>query len=299
VTTHTDDWDADEREALEPVLDEIEALRTAHASDPSLDLLRAARGQALPDDLQGRVSRRLEASAWSRTLVEGAEQAEPSLPRHDEDRILARLRREGGRVERPPIWRQLRVPALATAGVALIAVVVVRLSAPPTTQAPPASAPTVSLPTPAQAPVVRAHLSFDKPSVKLSPRALTYRGASGDKDFLTAIRPALDAFRDDDYARADREFAALAPRYPQAVEIPFYQGVARLFLNDAEGAATALTAAERVADSSFAPDIAWYRAVADERAGRLNEAKTRLDLLCRDAGNPRQAGACTALVSIR
>ena len=61
------------------------------------------------------------------------------------------------------------------------------------------------------------------------------------------------------YATANREFSALAPRYPKSVEVFFYQGIARLFLADAPGAIASLTTAGKIADSAFAWDIEWYR----------------------------------------
>ena len=43
-----DGWDADEREALQDVEEELDALRTRHDHDPPLDLLRAGHQDALP-----------------------------------------------------------------------------------------------------------------------------------------------------------------------------------------------------------------------------------------------------------
>jgi hypothetical protein len=139
-------------------------------------------------------------------------------------------------------------------------------------------------------------LSLDKPAVKLSPRAFTYRGAVGDSDFVSQLKPALDAIRQDDYRQANDAFTALARTYPDTVEIPFYQGVSRLFINDFGGADTSLAAAEQVdrsTDGSFATDIAWYRAIVDERLGRMADARARLDALCAQA-NARQTTACEA-----
>jgi hypothetical protein len=130
--------------------------------------------------------------------------------------------------------------------------------------------------------------------VRLSPRALTYRGAADGRDFASRLKPGFDAYRASDYARADREFTALAAQYPQAVEVFFYQGVARLFLNDFAGADVSLASADRLADVSFATEVAWYRAVIDERRGRLADARARLTSLCAHDNQPRQRPACEA-----
>lgn len=137
-------------------------------------------------------------------------------------------------------------------------------------------------------------LPLDKPDLKVSPSALAWRGPKGDNTLLADLKPAFDAFRAGDYALADREFAALSGTYPRSVEIALYQGVARLFLGNVAGATENLTAAEKLADRSFASDIAWYRAVADERAGNLASARARLTVLCAES-NARKQAACDAL----
>jgi hypothetical protein len=137
-------------------------------------------------------------------------------------------------------------------------------------------------------------LPLDKPEVKLSAAALTWRGPRAENDFLADLKPALDAYRGSDYQVAEREFARLVPRYPKSIEILFYQGVTRLFLNDARGAIERLAHAEAVADETFSADAAWYRAVADERAGNVAAARERLARLCAGPGD-RAESSCAAL----
>jgi hypothetical protein len=138
------------------------------------------------------------------------------------------------------------------------------------------------------------YLPLDKPAVKISPASLAYRGPGGENPLLADLKPAFDAFRAADYPSADREFSAIAGRYPTSVEIAFYQGVARLFLDNPKDAIASFTVAERLADSSFAWDVAWYRAVAEERAGNPGGARSRLAALCARA-DTRAGSACEAL----
>jgi hypothetical protein len=147
--------------------------------------------------------------------------------------------------------------------------------------------------------VVHFQLPLDKPAVKISPRAVTYRGDVGSDGFLSQLKPPLDGYRQGDYQGADREFSILATRYPQSVEVFFYQGISRLFLNDFAGADAALAAADRLADASFSADVSWYRAVVDERLGRLADARSRLRALCDRGNHARQAAACDAAVKLR
>ena len=292
MKTQSDDWDAEERETLNNLQPELDALRARHAGDPPLDLLRAADSDALPEELQARVSRHLSESDWSRALVQGADDVDVSLSSQDERRLLRRIQKEASQTSKRSLWDRLWIPALATAAVAVVAIVVIR-QADWTTKSTeqPTAPPSASVPAPTSP---QFQLALAKPDVKLSPAALTYRGTTGEQGFLGDIKPALDAFRQNDYARADREFSALAPRYPQSVEVAFYQGVARLFQNDIAGADVSLVAAEGINEASFASEVAWYRAVVDERSGRPAAARTRLDGLCRDATFIRRAQACEA-----
>lgn len=137
-------------------------------------------------------------------------------------------------------------------------------------------------------------LALDKPDIKVSPSALAWRGPRGENTLLADLKPAFDAYRADDFQRADREFSALSAKYPQAIEIALYQGVVRLFLGNSQGAIASLTAAELLPDKSLSWEVAWYRAVADERAGNLSDVRTRLTGLCAQPDR-RARIACDAL----
>jgi hypothetical protein len=107
------------------------------------------------------------------------------------------------------------------------------------------------------------------------------------------LKPALDAFRAGDYRLADREFSAIAGRYPDLIEVALYQGISRLFIGDVAGATASLRAAEKIGDEAFRNDVAWYLAVAEERSGNVAAARARLSGLCPNgSGDPR---ACAAL----
>jgi Flp pilus assembly protein TadD len=134
-------------------------------------------------------------------------------------------------------------------------------------------------------------LALAKPELKLSFAALQWRGSAGDNPLITDLAPGFDAFRRDDFAEAARQLEPLERKHPASVEVFFYLGVAKLMQNDLPGARRALGTALGVADQAFAPDVAWYLAVAEERSGNPASARTRLDRLCRDGG-ARAADAC-------
>jgi len=298
MKTPGDGWDREEREALAPMEAELEALRARHAGDPPFDLLRAARADALPPELQARVSAYLDDSEWSRALVDGAFDVEHTLDDAAADRLLARITRSAEPrrpwFSRPYVW----APLAAAATIAII------VTAWPQPRTPPSAAPTAA-PAKPESTVARAEpprfeaqgsiagLPFDKPDVKLSVAALTWRGPSG-STLVDDLAPALDAYRRSDYARAAQALERVEQRYPSSIEAPFYRGVSLLFLNDYPGAIAELQKAERLNDSTFAPDVAWYLAVAEQRAGNTVAARTHLDALCRTPG-PRSGAACDAI----
>jgi hypothetical protein len=300
VTTDRHDWDRDEREALAGLDDQIDAMRRRHVNDPPFELLRAAHADALPSDLQAAVSEHMAASAMSRTLAEGIGEDAPGLSADEQQRLLARIMNEARKESEPSRgWAWLR-PALVGSGVIAMAAVVwivARQTEVGERMAPPET--TVVVATPPAAPPFL--LPFEKPDVRLGMGALTWRGSKPATDdgnqLLTELKPGLDAYRRSDYATADRELTVLANRYPGTIEILFYQGVSRLFLNDLPGAISSFDAAEALNDRTFAADVSWYRAVAEQRSGNAAGAQARLDALCRAGGNGA-ARACAALDQI-
>jgi len=308
VSTDRHDWDREERQALDGLEDQIDAMRRRHVGAPPFELLRAAQSDALPEDLQTSISEHLAASAMSRTLAEGLGEDAPALSAEEQERLLARIMKDARKESAPAsAWGWLR-PVLVGTGLVTVASMVWIISTktevserlgPPETQvvvALPPSAPPFLLP-------------FEKPDVRLGMGALTWRGsapsATDDGNQLLAdLKPGLDAYRGNNYATADRELTALASRYPGTIEILFYQGVSRLFLNDYAGAIAAFDAADAVGDRTFASDVAWYRAVAEQRSGHDARARAQLDEICnaRDGRRVRlqpdqrdTVRACTAL----
>lgn len=288
-----DGWDPDEREALDALQPDLDALQARHPTVPPMDLLRAARHDALPAELQARAERRLSEDAWARALVEGVDAVDPALSAAEEDRLLARVRPRA--VDR----RHARLPyygafALAAAAVVAMAIWIVPSAPPPT---PPAELPRASTPPAAPPAAVRVELPLEHPPIVLSLAALTWRGGGADNPLLRDLKSPLDAFQQRDYVRADREFAAMEASYPRAVEVFFYGAVARLFLGEAGRALPAFERAAALSDSTLAPRISWYRAIAEYRAGNADAARARLETLCR-AGGEYGSQACKGVEQI-
>ena len=290
MKTPADGWDADERKALEDIEPLIDELQSRHAADPSIDVLRAARAGVLPEEIQRRVSQQLDASPWNRVLVDGVSGDQGGLTADDQSRLLRRIKEEAARSAEPSPrrWVWLWQPAFATAAVVVVVAATVWLLR--GREAPPSPEPETQVAVNEPPPVVPPVLPLDKPVIKISAAALTFRGAS-DNQLLADLKQPFDAIRADDYRTAVDAFSSLARQYPMSVEVAYYDGVARIFLDDPAGALASLARAEQIGESSFASDIAWYQAVALERAGRRDEARDRLRALC-DAKGARSAEAC-------
>lgn len=303
------DWTDDERDALGGLEADLDVIRQRHAGDPPLELLRAGRASSLPEPLQGQISTHLDESAWSRALVDGLDDALPAQPLDNvtEMRILARLRAvtDAGR----PAWHGWAAGGLAVAAALILAVFVVTgrsgsLPRLPAESAAPASevtarsgapAPVPNAPvTPASPATSETTLAFARAEIKLSAAALTWRGAAEANPYLQALKPALDAYRDGRDEEADRLFAALAGRFPAAVEVAYFHGVTRMLLGDFGGAVPLLARAVALDDVQFTEDATWYLAVAEHNAGRHDAARVRLQRLCRESG-ARRAEACAAV----
>lgn len=288
-------WDDEEREALAGLEPELDALRARHARAPELELLRAAEAEVLPDDIQSAGARYLAEDRWSRALVAGLTDADASLDPADQSRLLARIQREArpSARSRPSwIWPPLAVAAAAVV-VIIGAVVWAMRPGGDRTVAPDR---TVAVQTPASSP--RYVMALAKPEVKLSAAALTWRGAGRPGDLTADLKPGLDAFRRDDFGSARRALAALTEKYAASVEVFFYLGVSQLFLDDARSALDSFATAATRADAMFAPDITWYRSIAEERLGRIDAARTGLTELC-GGTTPRAADACAALGALK
>ncbi len=298
MNTDRHDWDREEREALAGLEEQLDAMRRRHVNDPPVEMLRAAHADALPEDLQTSVSEHLAASGMSRTLAEGLGEDAPTLSREEQDRLLARIMKDARKESAPAsAWGWLR-PVLVGSGVVALASLVWVVSK--TTEVgeqlgPPETQVVVNLP-PAAPPFL---LPYEKPDVRLGMGALTWRGSSptttdDGNQLLADLKPGLDAYRRNDYATANRDLTALATRYPGTIEILFYQGISRLFLEDYTGAMAAFDAAEAVGDRTFAADVSWYRAVAEQRSGNVAQARAHLDAICNARGTD-STRACTAL----
>lgn len=291
-----DGWDADERDALDGLGEELAELRARHATDPPLDVLRAADANALPEEMQKQVAEHLQSSAWSRALVEGLRDAQGNdrLDSVTEQRMLDRITRQAAAAAPRQRWRMaIAVGGFAVAATLLLAVLVSRRSpervVPVDAVAPPQAATGINAAPQPAAPLL---IAYTKPDVKLSTAVLTWRG-DADNPLLRDLAPAFEAYRADDYARAVAAFDKLAAQYPAVVDVLFYQGVSRMLAGDDAGAVGPLAAAEALNEPAFLDDAPWFLAVAQQRSGS-GEPRRLFQQLCRGKSS-YAADACKAV----
>jgi hypothetical protein len=288
--------DVDESDLGAELRQAITSLRARRASGPDVDVLLAAHAGILPPALQQAVSEYADGSPTSQMLVSGFDDVNVEISDQDRDRLWLRVQRTAQRgADRPRYSRAWKWWVPATAAIAASIVVFVwigRRASGPLISSAPRSERTVATAQPA-APRL-ALLPLDHPAVRVGTSALAWRGTDARNAFVADLKSPLDAYKRGDFAAAAGQLSVLQGRYPRAPEVFFYQGISRLQLNDTAGAIAALLAAERIADPGFADDVAWYLAVAEQRAGSIDGAVTRLAALCGGAG-PRAAAACAAL----
>jgi hypothetical protein len=143
-------------------------------------------------------------------------------------------------------------------------------------------------------------LKLEKAAVKVPAAAvLLYRnGGNTDKAYLQDLAAALEPYRAENFAESALRLQELSTKYPKSAEAFFYLGVSQLFLNQPEKALDSLKAAKPLADESLQDDVSWYLAVALERSGQPQDARSEVDRLCTGARDYKEK-ACRALVEMK
>jgi len=259
---------------------------------PPPELVQALRADVLPADLRAHLATHVESCSVCRALGEALDESVESLTPEEQERILARVRAVTGRSHessrRQRWW-------LASAAAALVAAVGVgslllwqsrretALDAPtvPSSPAPRAPAPALGV----ELPAIRLPGVVGLPS----------RGSPETAEREQLIR-ALEPYRAGQYAEGARRLHAFVRRHPQSAEGQLYLGVGSLLMYRDEDAVTALEAAERLAKTNvyLRHESNWYLALAYRRLGQVEQARDRLDALCR-SNHVRAARACAGI----
>ena len=156
------------------------------------------------------------------------------------------------------------LPLLAAAATIALAVAGWRVLRPATLSAP--GDPVVSTPprTPEQTTATLGPPIEKAPVVLSASRALVFRGETADP-FVAEFATAIEPYRKDDYPEAITRLDALARKYPDADEPPFYLGVSLLLASRRGDAVAPLQRAAKAKDPAIAEQAARYLSLATAR----------------------------------
>jgi hypothetical protein len=271
-----------------------------NAGCPSPDLLQAAQAGVLPPALGDPVRRHLEACSICQSLLHGLDELDDApVPGDGSQRIWHQIQgniardRSGSPALRQSVWRWLGFrPWLAVAAASAIVLLTLGVGLMREARRPAvAISPALPLVTAQASPV----LALEKAPIVLPPAALlVWRGQDQGADPWKELQSALTLYQSGDYGPAAEQLRGLAAKRPRLAEAWFYLGVCRLFLKADAEATGDLQTARDLARPPLADYAGWYLALADERTGKVPEARSLLDELCR-GGGAMAAKACTGL----
>jgi len=285
------DFDFEERDFQRELRAAWGAGRLGSAPCPKTDLLMAA-CSGVPFEGAAEVLRHVAVCPICEQLSRDlAEYEFPPATRSEDRRLRARWQNSETR-SIPPWHRSWGILSLAAVfGVLVIAVLVVRHTPQPARSHPAG----VASQKPAAGLTPPSALTLTKAAIKIPASVvLTFRGdAESAKTYLADLANALEPYRQDNYVEALRRLAILSPKYPDAAEPAYYEGVSQLFLNQNQSAIESFEAARRRGSDTLRDDISWYLALAFYRSGKAVDARQQTEALCQRAGEYK-ARACAA-----
>lgn len=270
-----------------------DALRAERDGCPHPDLLFARRSETFDAGLRERLEQHVSTCEACRRLAEdfdglGLAEADAAV----EARVLTRVAHPAGHGRAG--WLSLAAGLVVASGLG-VAWWHARSPAPAprssaATQAPPA--------VPAPLPVVALWTVTPAPvRVPLSLGVSRGGGPAPLPDGAVLVE-ALAPYQQGDYAAAVGRLAAVVRDHPESGEAHFYLGVAHLMAGDPDQALVSFDEASSRLPATRRAEAEWYRATAEQRAGRPGAARARLHVLCAQPGN-YQAQACAAEASLK
>jgi hypothetical protein len=292
------DFEGEEQGFVKEYGNPLQGLREIHSQCPPPDMIIAAEGEALPEELARRVKNHLADCGLCQVLARdlgrlGTPGTTTDERARIEERVFAHVPLPGAkRLWWLWGWQSKAVVVLAAAVLAVSAWtwMYLRQSAQESRTEQAAQAPPI---TPANSSVFR----LEKPPVKiLATSVLAWRG-TGDATkatYLQELESALKLYEAGDFAGASAKLAEVAAKYPRGAEAAFYSGICRLFLGQNQDAIFALREAEAIGEDALIQDLSWYLSLAFQRTGDTASASARLKRLCESQGSYTER-ACQGL----
>ena len=276
-----------------------EALRAERDGCPHPELLFARQSEALDADVRDRIRRACRDVPGLPTFGRGLRRTRPG-------RAGCRGRGARARASDRVAASRARGPALAgrraPCGIGPRRHLVVHARQRPTSAPPVASqAPAVPVATPAPPPGAVVALWTITPApvrLPLSSLGVPRSGGTGATPSGDVLVAALAPYQLGDYTGAVARLSAVVRDFPESGEAHFYLGVSYLMAGDAIRAVDSLDHATSRLPEARRAEAEWYQATAEQRAGRTDEARARVRVLCAQPGE-HQADACAAEASLK
>jgi hypothetical protein len=268
------------------------AWRATRRSCPHPDLLMARKSEVIDGDVRAAIRTHLEACEACRRLaadLDGLGLEQPDM--ETEQRVRERVAAPAGR--RVPAW----IPAAAVVALGVSAALWWTRSSSHTVEEPPATVARVP-PAPSTRPKPVALWEVQAPAIRLPITGIGASRSGAGRASDTALADALEGYRTGRLADSIAPLERLAETQPDSPGVNFYLGVAYLLSNRAPDAVGPLERARPIAEAGRRAEIDWYLATAEQRAGRIDAARTRLRALCEAPGEYRDR-ACAAQSLLR
>jgi TolA-binding protein len=277
------------------------AWRGERLSCPPPDLVMMHGSEALPDDVRARLEQHLETCDACRRLARSFDEAARGSEGDVERRVFERVKRGTGWT--PSRGLMLAAGFLLAGGLA--ALWWVRSGATNSNHVA-ASPPSLSSPTTSPAPVATAPSNqvalwvITPATVRIPLSSLeATRGSDGvAAERSRALLAALEPYQSGEYGAATSRLEAFVQQYPFAADGFLYLGVSYLMAERPVEAVAPLQRAAALKPEGERREVDWYLAAADQRSGRLSDAKTLLAGVCQAPG-AYQANACAAVATLR
>jgi tetratricopeptide (TPR) repeat protein len=291
----------------EALRQEAAAWRLARSGCPDPDLLLARRSELLDADVHAALDDHIASCDACARLVADLESmkldaSDPAI----ESAVLARVLQRGSPTK---FWR-LPLSAALVIGCAASIAWWIRTPAASVSPAPVASASAAGAASAAPGGAM-ADKSVDKPvtttvtmwtvealPVRVPLSAVGVSRSAENRAASAALVDALAPYQAGRYADAVPALQEVARSYPESGEAALYLGVALLLADRPGDALAPLERAARQVETARRADVEWYRATAEQRAGRTSAARDRLAALCAAAGGYQQR-ACAATQALR
>lgn len=273
----------------EALRQEAAAWRLVRSGCPDPDLLLARRSELLDADVHAALDDHIASCDACARLVADLESmkldaTDPAI----ESAVLARVRQVGSPT---PFWR---LPLAAALVIGCAASIAWWIRTPAASVSPATVAPATPV-----APVAPMTMwTVEALPVRVPLSAVGVSRSAQNRAASAALVDALAPYQAGRYADAVPALQEVARSHPESGEAALYLGVALLLADQPGDALAPLERAARQVETARRADVEWYRATAEQRAGRTSAARDRLAALCAAAGGYQQR-ACAATQALR